>query len=186
MTSFLRVPLGTVWIWGSRIFELYCLKLWFRAGVREKCTLPFHGLFFYVLHDRFHFLHTFHRFHFLLIFFVFGFLVITSELHFTLFISANRISLFGDFFENRRVNVNLQLHFFHAPFLRDHEWDSQKNKIFVHLHKQSVNSKYACALFPHPWFRVYKCFVLLAACFHNRKRVAYVMFIGLILDTPHG
>ena len=44
-----------------------------------------------------------------------------------------------------------RVHFFHEPFFCEHEWDSQKNKIFVHLHKQSVKSKFACALFPHPW-----------------------------------
>jgi len=31
------------------------------------------------------------------------------------------------------IKVKVKLHFFHAPFLRDHEWDSQKNKIFVHF-----------------------------------------------------
>ena len=48
-----------------------------------------------------------------------------------------------NFFENRRVKVNLTFHFFHEPFFRGHEWDSQKNKIIVHLHKQSVILKKA-------------------------------------------
>jgi len=117
--------------------------------VREKCTLPFHGLF-YVLHFRFHlfhFLHTFHTFHFLHIFLssVFAW----SRQNYTLNFSIRPIEFryLTIFFENRRVNVNLTLHTFHAPFLRDHAWDSQKNKNSVHLHMQSVISKKWSALF---------------------------------------
>ena len=36
-----------------------------------------------------------------------------------------------NFFENRRVKVNLTLHFFHEPFYRGHKWDSQKNMVFT-------------------------------------------------------
>ena len=75
-----------------------------------------------------------------------------SRQNFTLHFSIRPIEFpyLTIFFENRRVNVNLTFHFFHEPFFCDHEWDSQKNKIFVHLHKQSVISKKASALFPHP------------------------------------
>jgi hypothetical protein len=71
-----------------------------------------------------------------------------SRMRFSKIYTLHRIS------ENRKsvsTARESRVHFFHEPFFCEHEWDSQKNKIFVHLHKQSVKSKFACALFPHPW-----------------------------------
>jgi hypothetical protein len=73
-----------------------------------------------------------------------------SRMRFSKIYTLHRIS------ENRKsvsTARESRVHFFHEPFFCEHEWDSQKNKIFVHLHKQSVKSKFACALFPHPWMR---------------------------------
>ena len=70
-----------------------------------------------------------------------------SRMRFSKIYTLHRIS------ENRKsvsTARESRVHFFHEPFFCEHEWDSQKNKIFVHLHKQSVKSKFACALFPHP------------------------------------
>ena len=96
----------------------------------------------------------FHFSHFSLVthFFVFG----PSRDHvritlYTFHFGQSNFLIWRLFFEHRWRNVNLTLHTFHSSFLRDHAWDSQKNKIFVLLHSQSVISKKASALFPHPW-----------------------------------
>ena len=61
-----------------------------------------------------------------------------SRMRFSKIYTLHRIS------ENRKsvsTTRESRVHFFHKPFFCEHEWDSQKNKIFVHLHKQSVISK---------------------------------------------
>ena len=79
-----------------------------------------------------------------------------SRMRFSKIYTLHRIS------ENRKsvsTARESRVHFFHEPFFCEHEWDSQKNKIFVHLHKQSVKSKFACALFPHPWLKQEKFYM---------------------------
>ena len=85
-----------------------------------------------------------------------------SRMRFSKIYTLHRIS------ENRKsvsTARESRVHFFHEPFFCEHEWDSQKNKIFVHLHKQSVNSKFACALFPHPWRALYLMLILCKSWF---------------------
>ena len=92
----------------------------------------------------------------------------------TNFWDRNWVSLLTrNFFENRRVNVNLTYHFFHELFFRDHEWGSQKNKIFVHLHKQSVILKI-------------QNFVVFGKIQEQKKRRNYGSCLYIVPLTPAG
>jgi hypothetical protein len=90
-----------------------------------------------------------------------------SRMRFSKIYTLHRIS------ENRKsvsTARESRVHFFHEPFFCEHEWDSQKNKIFVHLHKQSVKSKFACALFPHPWEKVRSTFTVRCLFFSSKSQ----------------